>query len=114
MKERRFINGTGRGGSICIALLLFILAGSGVAHAATDPDEDVQFNPTDGEAPPADTGSARKAVLEEPADTVAYRGSESTFSAFYSPVLLGYALGAVFVLSVGYFLIRRYRGKGAS
>jgi hypothetical protein len=95
MKERRFMNGTGRGGVICIALLLFILAGSGIACAS--PGEDVQVDPADGEAPPA--------------DTVAYRGSESAFSVFYNPVLLGCGLGAVIVLLVGYFLIWRSRGK---
>lgn len=89
------MNGTGRGGVICIALLLFILAGSGIACAS--PGEDVQVDPADGEAPPA--------------DTVAYRGSESAFSVFYNPVLLGCGLGAVIVLLVGYFLIWRSRGK---
>jgi hypothetical protein len=42
-----------------------------------------------------------------------YHGSESAFSIFYSPVLLGCGLGAVIVLAVGYFLIRRSRGKDA-
>ncbi|MCK9307122.1 MAG: hypothetical protein M0P17_06285 [Methanoculleus sp.] len=111
MKEKRVMNGTGRGGLICIALLAFILAGSSIACAS--PGEDVQFNPTDGEAPPADAGNGREAVLEEPAGTVAYRGSESAFSVFYNPMLLGCGLGAVIVFSVGYFLIWRYRGKGA-
>lgn len=106
------MNGTGRGGLICIALLLFVLAGSGIACAS--PDEDVQFDPTDGEAPPADTGSTQKAVLGEPADTVAYQGSKSSFSVFYNPMLLGCGLGAVIVLVVGYVLIRRSRGKDAS
>ncbi|WP_243669119.1 hypothetical protein [Methanoculleus chikugoensis] len=53
-------------------------------------------------------------MLEQPADTAVYHGSESAFSIFYSPpVLLGCGLGAVIVLAVGYFLIRRSRGKDA-
>jgi hypothetical protein len=52
-------------------------------------------------------------VLAKPADTVTYGGAESAFSIFYSPVLLGCGLGAVIVLAVGYFLIRRSRGKDA-
>ena len=106
------MNGIDRSGLICIALLLFVLAGSGIACAS--PGEDVQFNPTDGEAPPADMGSAQKAVFEEPADTVAYQGSETAFTVFYNPVPLGCGLGAVIVFSVGYFLIRRHRGKDTS
>jgi len=101
MNERRFINGTGRGGLICIALLLFILVGSGITCASP------------GGEPPADTGEGREAVLEQPADTVVYHGSESAFSIFYNPVLLACGLGAVIVLAVGYFLIRRSRGKDA-
>ncbi len=101
MKDRQFINGTGRGGLICIALLLFILAGSGIACASP------------GGEPPADTGNDRQTVLGEPADTTAYHGSESVFSIFYNPVLLAGGLGAVIVLAVGYFLIRRSHGKDA-
>jgi len=90
MKERRFMNGTGRRGLICIALLLFVLGGSGIVCAS--PGEDVQFNPTDGEAPPADTGSTQKAVLEEPEDTVAYQGkvrSASSTTPCFSGALRG-------------------------
>ncbi|MCM2465187.1 hypothetical protein DIC75_02435 [Methanoculleus sp. CWC-02] len=75
---------------------------------SVDPDSlelDVLIDPTDGEAPPA--------VLAEPADTTTYHGSGSAFSVFYSPVHLGCALGAVIVLLVGYFLVRRSRGKDA-
>jgi hypothetical protein len=113
MEERRFMNGTGRGGLICVALLLFILAGSGVAYAATDPGEDVRFRPMSSETSQAGTEDPRQTVLAKPADTVTYGGAESGFSVFYNPVLLGCALGAVIVLSVGYFLIRRSRGKDA-
>ena len=101
MNERRFMNGTGRGGLICIALLLFILAGSGIACASP------------GGEPPADAGEGREAVLAEPGDTTTYHGSESAYSIFYNPVLLACGLGAVLVLAVGYFLIRRSRGKDA-
>ncbi len=114
MEERRFINGTGRRGLISVALLLLILAGSGVARAATDPGESVQVNPVNSEPSPAGTEDTRQTVLEEPADTVAYQGSKSAFSVFYNPVLLGCALGAVIVFPVGYFLIRKHRGKDAS
>ncbi|WP_366515151.1 hypothetical protein [Methanoculleus sp.] len=98
-----------------IALLLFILAGSGIAHASAQPDEDVQITPTGGEASAADMENARQTVLEEPevGDTVTYHGSESAFSVFYDPVLLGYALGAVIVLSAGYYLVRKHRRKNA-
>ncbi len=89
------MNGTGRGGLICIALLLFILVGSGIACASL------------GEEPPADAGEGREAVLAEPADTTTYQGSADAFSLFYNPVLFG----AVIVLAVGYVLIRRSRGK---
>lgn len=102
MKEK-LVNYTGRRRLICIALLLFILAGSSMAHAATGSGEDVQVNPTGGEAPPA--------ALAEPADTTTYQGSADAFSLFYNPVLLGGVLGAVIVLAVGYVLIRRSRGK---
>ena len=107
------MNVTGRGRLICIALLLFILAGGGMAHASAQPGEDVQIDPTNGEALSVDTENARQTMLEEPADTVAYQGSESAFSVFYNPVLLGIALGAVIVLSVGYYLIRTHRRKDA-
>ncbi|ABN56077.1 MULTISPECIES: hypothetical protein [Methanoculleus] len=73
-----------------------------------DPDSlelDVLIDPTDGETPPA--------VLAEPADMTTYRGSGGAYSIFYNPVLLGCALGAVIVLAVGYYLIRRSRGKDA-
>ncbi|WP_292366515.1 MULTISPECIES: hypothetical protein [unclassified Methanoculleus] len=113
MEERRFMNGTGRGGLICVALLLFILAGSGVAHAATDPGEDVRFNPMSGETSQTGAEDTRQTVLAKPADTVAYGGAESAYSIFYNPVHLGCALGAVIVLAVGYVLIRRFRGKDA-
>ncbi len=93
------MNGTGRGGLICIALLLFILVGSGIACASL------------GEEPPADAGEGREAVLAEPADTTTYQGSADAFSLFYNPVLLGGVLGAVIVLAVGYVLTRRSRGK---
>lgn len=102
VEEKQFMNGTGRKGLICIALLAFILAGSGIACASP------------GGAPPADAGEGREAVLEQPADTAAYHGSESAFSVFYNPMLLGCGLGAVIVLAVGYFLIWRYRGKDTS
>ncbi|MDD4566470.1 hypothetical protein L21_0580 [Methanoculleus chikugoensis] len=101
MNEKQFINGTGRGGLICIALLLFILAGSGIACASP------------GGEPQADAGKGREAVLGEPADTTTYQGSGSAFSIFYNPVHLACALGAVIVLAVGYVLIRRSRGKDA-
>jgi len=113
MEERRFMNNTGRGGLICIALLLFILAGSGMAHAATAPGGDVQADPTSGGASAADLENARQTVLAEPADTTTYQGSGSAFSIFYNPVHLACALGAVIVLAVGYVLIRRSRGKDA-
>ncbi len=108
------MNSNGRGGLISVALLLFILVGSGVAYAATDPGEDVRFNPMSGEISQAGTEDTRQTVLAKPADTVAYRGAESVFSVFYNPVHLGCALGAVIVLSVGYFLVRRYSGKDVS
>jgi len=101
MEERRFISGIGRRGLISVALLLFILAGSGIACASP------------GGEPPADAGEGREAVLAEPGDTTTYHGSESAFSIFYNPVLLACGLGAVIVLAVGYFLIRRSRGKDA-
>ncbi|MCC7556387.1 MAG: hypothetical protein KO254_09820 [Methanoculleus marisnigri] len=101
MEERRFISGIGRRGLISVALLLFILAGSGIACASP------------GGEPPADAGEGREAVLAEPGDTTTYHGSESASTIFYNPVLLGCALGAVIVLAVGYFLIRRSRGKDA-
>jgi len=105
------MNGTGRGALICIALLLFILAGSGIAHAATGPGEGVQANPTNGGASAADLENARQTGLAEPADTTTYRGAESAFTVFYNPVHLACALGAVIVLAVGYYLIRRSRGR---
>ncbi len=86
MNERRFMNSTGRRGLICIALLLFILAGSGIACASP------------GGEPPADAGEGRQIVLADPAGTTTYQGPDSAFSAFYNPVLLGCALGAVIVL----------------
>jgi lipoprotein signal peptidase len=95
MEERRFMNGTGRGGLICVALLLFILAGSGIVCAS-----------------PA--GEGQEIVLGEPADTTRYQGSGSAFSIFYNPMLLGCGFGAVIVLVLGYYLIRRSRGKGKS
>lgn len=101
MNQKRFMNGTGHGGLIYIALLLFILAGSGIACASP------------GGEPPADAGEGREAVLGEPADTTTYHGSESASTIFYNPVLLGCGLGAVIVLAVGYVLIRRSRGKDA-
>lgn len=113
MEGKRLMNGTGRGGLICIALLLFILAGSGIAHAATGPGGDVQANPTNGGASAADLENSRQIVLAEPADTTTYKGSGGVFSVFYNPVYLGCALGAVIVLAVGYVLIRRFRGKDA-
>ncbi|MDD3858315.1 MAG: hypothetical protein PHP43_09750 [Methanoculleus sp.] len=113
MEGKRLMNGTGRGGLICIALLLFILAGSGIAHAATGPGGDVQANPTNGGASAADLENSRQIVLAEPADTTTYQGSGGVFSVFYNPVYLGCALGAVIVLAVGYVLIRRFRGKDA-
>lgn len=113
MKERRFINGTGRRMLICVTLLLFILAGSGVAHAAADPGEGMRFDPTDGEVSSVDTGNARQTVLAEPADTTKYEGSGSVFSIFYNAMHIGCALGAAIVLAVGYILIRRFRGKDA-
>ncbi|CCJ34980.1 hypothetical protein BN140_0057 [Methanoculleus bourgensis MS2] len=107
------MNVIGRGRLICVVLLLFILAGGGMAHASAQPGEDVRIDPTNGEALSVDTENARQTMLEEPADTVAYQGSESAFSVFYNPVLLGFALGAVIVLSVGYYLIRTHRRKDA-
>jgi len=73
-----------------------------------DPDGlklDVRVDPTGG--------AAVSAALAEPADTTAYHGAESAFSLFYNPVLLMCGLGAVIVLLVGYFLVRRSRGKDA-
>lgn len=101
MEDRRFANGTGRGRLIFVALLLFILAGSGIACASP------------GGEPPADMGEGREAALAEPADTTAYQGSNDAFSLFYNPVHLGGVLGVVIVLAVGYFLVRRSRGKDA-
>ena len=101
MEERRFVSGIGRRGLISVALLLFILAGSGIACASP------------GEEPPADAGEGREAVLAEPADTTTYQGSADAFRLFYNPVLLGGVLGAVIVLLVGYFLVRRSREKDA-
>lgn len=101
MEEKQFINGTGRRGLICIALLLFILVGSGIACASP------------GGEPRADAGDGQKAVLAEPADTTTYQGSGGVFSVFYNPVHLGCALGAVIVLAVGYVLVRRFRVKDA-
>ncbi len=101
MEERRFISGIGRRGLISVALLLFILAGSGMACASP------------GGEPPADAGEGREAVLAEPGDTTTYHGSESASTIFYNPVHLACGLGAVIVLAVGYFLIRRSRGKDA-
>ena len=96
---------------ISIALLLFILACSGIACAS--PGEDVQVSPTAGEEPLADTGDDREAMLAEPAGTTAYQGSDSVFSVFYNPVLLVCGLGAVIVLAIGYYLVRKSRGKDA-
>jgi|BioPla2DNA2_1021312.scaffolds.fasta_scaffold57910_2 hypothetical protein len=107
------MNVSGRGRLICVLLLLFILTGGGMAHAAAQPGEDVRIDPTNGEALSVDTENARQTALQEPEDTVAYQGSESAFSVFYNPVLLGIALGAVIVLSVGYYLIRTHRRKDA-
>ena len=103
------------GRKICIALLLFILAGSGMAHASAQPDEDVRIDSTDDGFSVADTENARQTALETPGigDTAAYHGSKSAFSVFYDPVLLGVALGAVIVLSAGYYLIRTYRRRNA-
>ncbi|WP_292519155.1 hypothetical protein [Methanoculleus sp.] len=101
MKERKAMSNTGRRGLICIALLLLILAGSGIACASP------------GGEPPADAGEGREAVLAEPAGMTTYQGPDSAFSVFYNPVLLGCGLGAVIVLVVGYYLIRRSRGKDA-
>lgn len=103
------------GRKICIALLLFILAGSGIAHASAQPGEDVQIDPTNDELSVAGTENARQTALETPGigDTAAYHGSKSAFSVFYDPVLLGVALGAVIVLSAGYYLIRTYRRRNA-
>ena len=103
MREKQFTNCIGQKRLICVALLLFILIGSGIAHAATDPGEDMQANPTDGAAP--------SAALAKPADTTAYQGSNDAFSFFYDPVTLWCALGAVIVLLAGYVLVRKSRGK---
>ncbi|HQC33679.1 MAG TPA: hypothetical protein PLG95_03000 [Methanoculleus sp.] len=73
-----------------------------------DPDSlelDVRVDPTGG--------AAVSAALAEPADTTAYLGPNDAFSLFYNPVLLMCGLGAVIVLLVGYFLVRRSRGKDA-
>lgn len=109
------MNDIGRKGLFCIALLLFILTGSGIADASTYPGEDLQLDLENGGASPADTEDSRQLVLEQPeiGGTVMYHGSESAFSVFYNPVLLGYALGVVIVLSVGYCFIRTYRRKDA-
>ncbi|MFA7198230.1 MAG: hypothetical protein WC093_02970 [Methanoculleus sp.] len=101
MKERQVMNGTSRGGLICIALLLFVLAGSGIACASPD-----------GELP-VDVGEGRQIMLEEPTGTTTYQGPGSAFSIFYNPVLLGCGLGAMIVLAGGYYLIRRSRGEDA-
>lgn len=95
--------------------MLFILAGSGIAHASAQPGEDVRIDPTNDELSVADTGNTRETALEKPeiGDTAVYNGSKSVFSAFYNPALLGIALGAVIVLSVGYYLIRIYRRRNA-
>lgn len=104
-----------RGRLISIALLLFILAGSGIAHASAQPGEDVRIDPTTDELSVADTENARQTALEKPeiGDTATYHGPKSTFSIFYNPVFLGGALGAVIVLSVGYYLIQKYRRRDA-
>ena len=86
MEGKQLVNGTGRGRLFCITLLLLILVGSGMAY--TSPD---------GE-PPADMGEVREAVLGEPADATTYQGSGNALSAFYSPVLLGFALGTVIII----------------
>jgi hypothetical protein len=110
------MNGTGRGGLICIALLLFVLIGSGVATASAPPGGDVRADSAGGGASPDDAGSAPQTLLEQPeiGDTVTYHGSEDAFSMFYEPVLLWYVLGAVIVLLLGYYLVRTYRRKDTS
>ncbi len=40
------MNVIGRGWLFCIALLPFILAGSGMVHASAQPGEDVRIDPT--------------------------------------------------------------------
>lgn len=102
MKEKP-VNYTDWRGLICIALLLFILAGSGIACASSG--EGVQIYPTDSGASPS--------ALVEPPDTTAYQGSSDAFSLFYNPAPLWCALGAVIVLLVGYVLVRKSRGKDA-
>lgn len=39
-------------------------------------------------------------MLGEPADATTYLGSDNVLSAFYSPVLLGFALGTVTIIPV--------------
>ena len=92
---KRFLNDTGWKGLIFIDMLIFFLAGSGIVCAS-----------------PA--GEGQEIVLGEPADTTRYQGSGSAFSIFYNPMLLGCGFGAVIVLVLGYYLIRRSRGKGKS
>lgn len=74
-----------------------------------DPDSlelNVRIDPTDSGSP--------SAALAEPPDTTTHRGAEGAVSLFYNnPVLLGGVLGAVIVLLVGYFLVRRSREKDA-
>lgn len=111
MKERRFANGTGRRGLTCIALLFFILAGSGIACAS--PGEGVQVNSTNGEILSVDAEDVRQSALGEPPNTTAYQGSGNVFSFFYDLVIFACALGAAIMLLVGYILIRRGRGKDA-
>ena len=54
----------GRGQLICVALLFFILAGSGIAHASTLPGEDVRIDPTNGEALSVDIENARQTLVD--------------------------------------------------
>jgi len=107
------MNGMGRGGLICVALLLFILIGGGMAHASTYPGEGTQTVPADDEQR---LYSGTLTEFNQPVigEEITYEGSESAFSVSYKPVLLYYALGVLIALAVAYYLIRKYRRKGIS
>ncbi len=59
--------------------------------------------------------SGRVAEPDRPTigEAATYSGAASAISVAYKPVLLWYALGALIVLAGGYYLVRRYRRKGA-
>ncbi|MDN7026220.1 hypothetical protein FGU65_15265 [Methanoculleus sp. FWC-SCC1] len=95
-------------------LLMFLLCGilvSPVNAAEVNGSQGPDYK-DNSERPVAETG--RVAELDWPAtgDTVTYSGPKSAFSVAYKPVLLWYAFWALVVLSVGYYVVRKYRRKG--